>query len=89
MIIPTERISDDALQNLIEAYITREGTDYGLQEWSLDAKVTQVKQQLAQGKVVVVYDPLSESTSLVTREYYSRYLQPQAALQTDRPDRLE
>ena len=29
MIIPAEQLSRDALQGLMESFITREGTDYG------------------------------------------------------------
>ena len=48
MIIPYKQISPDALQGLIEEFITREGTDYGEMEFSLAQKVSQVERQLAQ-----------------------------------------
>ena len=35
MIIPHERLSLEALQGIIEAFVTREGTDYGTQDVSL------------------------------------------------------
>lgn len=68
MIIPHEQISADALQGLIEEYITRDGTDYGQHEVSLAQKVEQVKRQIAKAEVVVVFDTASETVSLLTRQ---------------------
>ena len=67
MIIPYEQISSDALQGLIEEFITREGTDYGVEEVSLSTKVEQIKQQLKRREIVVVFDPATESVSILLR----------------------
>jgi uncharacterized protein YheU (UPF0270 family) len=67
MIIPHSQISPDALQGLIEEFITREGTDYGEAEFSLVQKVKQVERQLVRGDVVIVFDPTSESVSILTK----------------------
>jgi len=67
MIIPYQQISSDALQNLIEEFITREGTDYGETEFSLEQKVKQVERQLARGDIVIVFDAASESVSILTK----------------------
>lgn len=67
MIIPYQQLSSDALQGLIEEFITRDGTDYGWEEVSLAAKVAQVKRQIETGEVVIVFDPATESVSLLTR----------------------
>lgn len=67
MIVPHHQISPDALQGLIEEFITRDGTDYGAQEFSLADKVQQVRQQLDRGDVVVVFDAATESVSLLNR----------------------
>lgn len=67
MIIPYEQLSSDALQGLIEEFITREGTDYGLEEVSLATKVEQVKQLLQRRDVVVVFDFATETASLLMR----------------------
>jgi len=37
-------LSPEALRGVIEAFVTREGTDYGAQEVPLDTKVFQVRQ---------------------------------------------
>jgi len=67
MIIPYEQISNDALQGLIEEFITREGTDYGEAEISLAQKVEQIKRQLKRGDIVIVFDPASETVSILTK----------------------
>lgn len=74
MRIPHQALNPDTLRNLIEEYVTREGTDYGERLYSLDDKVTQVLQQLAQGEVVLLYDPHSATCQLEVRERIPRYL---------------
>jgi uncharacterized protein YheU (UPF0270 family) len=61
MIIPHRLLSPDALRRLIEAFVTRAGTDYGAQEVPLATKVPQVYQQLDAGTAVIVYDEDTES----------------------------
>jgi len=67
MIIPHEQLSEDALRGLMEEFITREGTDYGW-ETALERKVEQVKAQIERGDVVIVFDPATETVSLLTRQ---------------------
>ena len=55
MIIPHQMLSPEALHGVIEAFVTREGTDYGTQDVSLATKVWQVRQQLDAGTAVIVY----------------------------------
>lgn len=75
MIVPYDQISPEALQGLIEEYITRDGTDYGEQEFSLAQKVKQVQQQIVKGDVVVVFDAATESVSLLTRHDAREFIQ--------------
>ena len=64
MIIPHRLLSPDALRGVIEAFITREGTDYGLQEVPLATKVVQVQHQLDAGTAVIVYDETTDSCTI-------------------------
>ena len=64
MIIPHHMLSPEALHRVIEAFVTREGTDYGVQDISLATKVLQVRQQLDAGTAVIVYDQETESWTL-------------------------
>lgn len=68
MIIPYEQLSSEALQGLIEEFITREGTDYGEEEIPLNVKVEQIKQLLKRRDVVVVFDVATESASILLRK---------------------
>jgi uncharacterized protein YheU (UPF0270 family) len=64
MIIPHQRLSPDALRGVIEAYVTREGTDYGVQEVPLATEVFQVQQHLDAGTAVIVYDEATDSCTI-------------------------
>jgi uncharacterized protein YheU (UPF0270 family) len=68
MIIPPESLSEEALQGVLEEFISRDGTDYGDQELSLEAKVARLKPQVMRGEVLVVFDDTLECVTLVTRE---------------------
>ena len=73
ILIPAEQLSCDALQGVIEAFIVREGTDYGAEEWSLADKVEQVRKQLRRGEAVIVFDLTTESCTLMTEPAWRRY----------------
>jgi uncharacterized protein len=64
MIIPRQMLSPEALQGVIEAFVTREGTDDGTQDVSLATTVWQVQQQLDAGTAVIVYDADTESCTI-------------------------
>ncbi len=68
MIIPHRELSPEALQGVIEDFVTRDGTDYGETETPLAVKVAQVKKQLDQGLYVIVYDLELESAMIVPKE---------------------
>ncbi len=66
VIIPYDQLSSDALSGLIEEFITREGTEYGDREFSLEEKVTQVRSQLKSGKAVITYDERNQTCNIVS-----------------------
>lgn len=68
MEIPYSELSDDALQAVIEEFITREGTEYGEREYSLQQKIDQVKTQLKRGEIIINYDVDSQSCHLQSRQ---------------------
>lgn len=68
MIIPPESLSEEALQGVLEEFISRDGTDYGEHELSLDAKVARLKPQVMRGEVLIVFDDTLERVTLMTRE---------------------
>lgn len=70
MIIPLEQINKETLTAIIEEFILREGTDYGVIDASKADKITQVKLQLQQGSAVIVYSELHESVNILPREQF-------------------
>jgi uncharacterized protein YheU (UPF0270 family) len=64
MNIPFQDLEIETLTAIIEEFISREGTDYGVHETSLEKKVQQVMNQLQRGEIVVTFDPESQSCDL-------------------------
>lgn len=65
MKIPYQQLDPGTLQNLLEEYATRDGTDYGEREASLEDKVTSLRRQLQSGEVVIWFEPGEESVNLL------------------------
>jgi uncharacterized protein len=70
--IPVEALSDEALLGVIDDYINREGTDYGLRDTDLAQKRAAVRNALASGRAVITYDPNSRTTTVIARESLPR-----------------
>jgi uncharacterized protein YheU (UPF0270 family) len=51
--IPYDQLSPEALQGVVEEFVTRDGTDYGEVEVPLETKIAQVMNQLKSGKAVI------------------------------------
>lgn len=71
MIIPWQQLSEDALNGIIEEFVMREGTDYGVQELSFNRKKQDVKNQLKSEKIVVVYSEIHETVNLMLATDFS------------------
>ena len=71
MIIPWQDLPAATLDNLIESFVLREGTDYGEENFSLAEKVAQVRQQLERGDVVILYSELHESVTIAPKQTIS------------------
>lgn len=74
MLIPYQELNPDTLDALIEAFVLREGTDYGDSEFSLEQKVALVRQQIQRGLVVICYSEQEESVDLLNMQDYQRLL---------------
>lgn len=66
MKIPYQQLTPDTVHSLVEEFVTRNGTDYGEHEVSLKQKVTQVIHQLANEDAFIVFDPATETCSVLT-----------------------
>ena len=62
--IPMAQLAPETLRALIESFVLREGTDYGVQEVPLATKVGQVVEQLQRGEARIVFDPVTESVDI-------------------------
>jgi uncharacterized protein len=70
--VPHESLSADALRGVIESFVLREGTEYGVHDVGLDAKVAAVRRQLDRGEAQILFDPASESIDIVVRRGIAR-----------------
>jgi uncharacterized protein YheU (UPF0270 family) len=66
--VPHSALNPATLESLVEEFITREGTDYGQREYTLEEKKATVMRQIVAGDVEILFDPESESTTLARRE---------------------
>ena len=64
--IPHGGLSQEALQALIEEFVSRDGTDYGLRERTLESKVREVRALLDRGEARIGFDPISSTANIVT-----------------------
>jgi len=67
MEIPYKKLAPDVLRAVIEEFVTREGTDYGEGNFSLDEKVAQVICQLDEKSIYLSYDSEKLSCHLQKR----------------------
>jgi len=68
MIIPYNELSEDALQALIEDFVTRDGTDYGEVEVSLQEKAEHLLALLKAGDLLITYNEVTEGCGLVSKD---------------------
>jgi uncharacterized protein YheU (UPF0270 family) len=67
MEIPHQQLSLEALQTLVEEFVSRDGTDYGNVEISLEEKTSQVIRMLDKGDAVILFDAATESCTIVNK----------------------
>ena len=65
--IPFERLEPNTLRVLVEEFITREGTEYGM-ETPLSDKIEQVLSQLKTGDVVITWNTEMETSNIVLKK---------------------
>lgn len=65
--VPHAMLSAEALRGVAEAFVLREGTDYGAQEFTHEEKVAQVLSALERDEALILFDPASSSVTLRLR----------------------
>lgn len=70
MIIPWQEIDSKTLDNILESFIMREGTDYGEVELSMDEKKARLLAQIKSEKVVIVWSELHETLDIKDKQTF-------------------
>ena len=68
VVVPVTALEEDLLRALLEDYASRDGTDYGERELSLNEKVSNLRVQLSAGSLSIIYDLASEEWDLVPED---------------------
>lgn len=63
--VPYERLEPEALENLIQEFVTRDGNDWGDADGTLENKVGQVMRQLRNRRAKIVFDLKSQTANIV------------------------
>lgn len=63
--VPYTSLQPATLRALIEEFVTRDTTDYGERERTLEEKVADVMRQLKRGEVKVVFDAETGTVNIV------------------------
>ena len=70
MIIPCPELEPATLNNVLDSFILREGTDYGEKELSLEEKRERLLAQLKADKVVIVWSELHQSLDIKDKKSF-------------------
>lgn len=70
--IPFASLSADAQLGVIDDFIWREGTDYGFHEVAHESKQDQIRRQIEDGRVKLVFDPGLQSVTLMTERDWAK-----------------
>ena len=63
--IPATELTDDALLGVIDAFILREGLDYGQQDFTVDEKRERVRALQQSGAAEICFYPENEHIDIV------------------------
>lgn len=72
LLISPADLSSEALEGLIESFILREGTDYGLNEVDHAKKFSQIHTKITKKEFLITFDPETESINLLTRQQWDK-----------------
>ena len=65
VIVPHRELAPETLRAVIESFVLREGTDYGLLELTLEQKVARLLLQLDRGDAQILFDLNTQSITFV------------------------
>jgi uncharacterized protein YheU (UPF0270 family) len=76
MIVPWQELQAQTLENILESFILREGTDYGAVELTLTQKKERLRRQLQAGNIVLVWSELHQSINIKEKSLFLQENQP-------------
>jgi len=74
--VPHTELSAEALRGVIESFVLREGTDYGIRDVPHDQKVAEVLRQLERGEAQILFDPVTSTVDIVVATGGARSIRP-------------
>ncbi len=72
VVVPWRELPTETVAAVVEAFVLREGTNYGAEEHHFETKVAQVRKQLEEGSILMVFDTLEDSCTLLTSQELKR-----------------
>ncbi|MGM9992284.1 MAG: YheU family protein [Candidatus Bruticola sp.] len=66
--VPYQRLSERALQGVLEEYATRGGYECNM---SLQKRTDILKRRLAKGELAIVFDPAEESVNIIEKGWHA------------------
>lgn len=66
--VPPQRLQAEVLEALLEEFASRDGTDYGERECSLEQKVAALYKQLQSRDLLILYETDGEHWDILPRE---------------------
>lgn len=66
--IPWQKLSPEALAGMLEELVSRDGTDYGEREVSVEEKTEQLLTALKDGRATVIFCPETGTWSVIEKE---------------------
>ncbi|SBS24806.1 hypothetical protein MAQ5080_00105 [Marinomonas aquimarina] len=67
-VIPFDSLERETLENVLNDIVSRDGTDYGEYDLSLEQKREQALRALKSGEAVLLFDTESETIQLVAKK---------------------
>lgn len=72
-LIPYDSLASETLNNILVEIVTRDGTDYGDYDLSLEQKCQQAQLMLKNQQAFLVFDTESETIKLVSQDQMAQY----------------
>lgn len=75
--VPIATLAKETLRRIVDDLVTRDGTDYGAIEKTSEEKATTLLRLLERGEARLVFDPATETISVLTRQELARLPSPE------------